>query len=205
MGTVYGYVRVSTDHQDSENQRFQLLKFANQKGLRIQKWVDETISSRKGIEHRRLGLLLSQLQPGDVLIVAEITRLGRSLFEIMEILNGLMKRGVTLFSLKEGYTLGDDINSKILAFAFGLAGEIERNLISLRTKEALERRRAEGLRLGRPLGALSSQTKLSGKETVIQELLAKDVPVATASRILGVHRTTLGNFIKTRNIFTPQK
>lgn len=202
---VVGYVRVSGDRQESENQRFQLLKFANDKGLQIERWVDETISTRKGLEHRQLSTLLSQLAKGDILLVAEITRLGRSLFEIMEILNILMKKSVTLYSLKEGYKLGDDINSKILAFAFGLAGEIERNLISLRTREALERKRSEGVTLGRPTGRLSSITILSGKEDMIRELLQKDVPVATAARILGVHRTTLASFILTRKIQVTKK
>lgn len=197
---VIGYVRVSTDLQDSENQRFQLLKFANLKGLKIDRWVDETISSRKGLAHRQLAALLRDVLPGDVLLVSEITRLGRSMFEIMEILNGLMKKGVTLNSLKEGYSLKDDLNSKILAFAFGLAGEIERNLISTRTREALERKRAEGVVLGRPIGSLNRNTKLTGQEGSIQELLQKQIPVATAARILGVHRTTLNSFIKTRNI-----
>lgn len=197
---VIGYVRVSTNLQDSENQRFQLLKFANSKGLKIDRWVDETISSRKGLEHRQLGTLLRELTHGSVLLVSEITRLGRSLFEVMEILNSLMKKGVTLYSLKEGYSLQDDINSKILAFAFGLAGEIERNLISARTREALERKRSEGLILGRPVGSLNKNTKLTGQEDSIQALLQKQIPVATAARILGVHRTTLNSFIKSRNI-----
>jgi DNA invertase Pin-like site-specific DNA recombinase len=197
---IVGYVRVSGDKQDSENQRFQLLKYANQKGLTIERWVDETISSRKGLEHRQLGQLLQDLKPADVLIVSEITRLGRSLFEIMEILNGLMKKSVTLHSLKEGYTLSDDINSKILAFAFGLAGEIEKSLISSRTIQALERLKAEGVVLGRPAGSLNKNTKLSGQEHSIQELIQKKIPVATAARILGVHRTTLDSFIKTRKL-----
>jgi DNA invertase Pin-like site-specific DNA recombinase len=197
---VIGYVRVSGDKQDSDNQRFQLLKYANKKGLKIAKWVDETISSRKGLEHRQLGQLLQELKPADVLIVSEITRLGRSLFEIMEILNGIMKKGVVLHSLKEGYTLSDDINSKILAFAFGLAAEIERNLISLRTREALERKRSEGMVLGRPIGSLNKNTKLTGQESSIRELMQKQIPVATAARLLGVHRTTLGSFIKTRKL-----
>jgi DNA invertase Pin-like site-specific DNA recombinase len=195
---VYGYLRVSGNQQESENQRFQLLKFANENRMRVDRWVDETVSTRKSLDQRRLSTLLAGLESGDVLLVSEITRLGRNLFEIMSILNDMMKKGVTVHSLKEGYRLGDDINSKILAFAFGLAGEIERNLISIRTKEALERRRAEGKVLGRPIGRLSRQTKLSGKESEIRSLLEKRVPIATAARILGVHRTTLDSFVKTR-------
>jgi DNA invertase Pin-like site-specific DNA recombinase len=196
-----GYVRVSTDLQDSDNQKFQLLKFANQKGLRIDRWVDETISTRKPLDQRQLGTLINELKAGDTLLISEITRLGRSLFEIMEILHSIMKKGVVLYSMKEGYSLQNDINSKILAFAFGLAGEIERNLISQRTKESLERLKKEkGIKLGRPFGSLNKVTKLTGQEDSIRELLQKDVPVATAARIIGVHRTTLNSFIKSRNI-----
>lgn len=196
--STYGYIRVSGERQDTDNQRYQLLKYANEHGLIIDHFIDETVSTRKSLEKRQLSHLLKKLKTGDSLTISEITRLGRSLFEIMGILNDLMKRGIKVYSLKEGYKLGDDINSKILAFAFGLAGEIERNLISLRTKEALERRRSEGKRLGRPPGSLSRNTVLSGQEDMISELLEKKVPIATIGRILGVHRTTVDNFVRTR-------
>lgn len=197
---VYGYIRVSGDRQDYENQRFELLKFANERGLRIEEWVSETVSTRKSLEQRKLSELLARLSAGDVLLLSELTRIGRSLFEVMGILNELMKRGVSVMTSKERYVMDGGINSKILAFAFGLAGEIERDLISMRTREALARKRAEGMRLGRPIGSRNKSTKLTGRESQIRELLSKQVSVSAIARILGVNRITLTNFIGSREL-----
>jgi DNA invertase Pin-like site-specific DNA recombinase len=193
---VIGYLRVSGDRQDSENQRYQLLKYANENNLRIDQWVDETISSRQSLERRQLSKVMSELKEGDTLLVSEISRLGRSMLEVMAILNNLMQKKVKVWSLKEKYRLGDDLNSKILAFAFSLAGEVERSMIAARTREALQRLRAEGKTLGRPKGSLSKKTILTGREEAIRQLLDKQVPIATAARILGVHRETLNRFVR---------
>ena len=139
---VYGYIRVSTDKQNTENQRFEILKFADSRKFKVNTWLEETISSKKKLEQRKLGQLLKSLKKNDTLVVSELSRLGRSLMEIMTILNSLMEKSVKVFAIKEGYELGNNINSKVLAFAFGLSAEIERQLISQRTKEALARKKS---------------------------------------------------------------
>lgn len=197
---IYAYIRVSTDKQTTENQRFEILKFADEKKLSINHWVEETISSTKKLQDRKLSSLIEKLNSKDSLIITELSRLGRSLMEVMSILHKLMEKGVKVFTTKERYELGNNISSKVLAFAFSLSAEIERNMISERTKDALARKRSEGKVLGRPKGTLSKKTKLSGKEDTIKELLSKRIAVSSIARILGVDRLTLANYIKTRNL-----
>lgn len=197
---IYAYIRVSTDKQSVENQRFEILKYADLKKIKIDSWIEETISGLKSVKDRNLGQLLNNLEKNDILIVSELSRLGRNLMEVMSILNACMEKDVKVFTIKEGYELGKNINSKILAFAFSLSAEIERNLISQRTKEALARKKAEGKRLGRPVGSQNKQVKLSGKEDVIKELLNKKISICGIGRILGVNRLTVDGFIRTRNL-----
>ena len=147
---IYGYIRVSTDKQTVENQRYEINQYCLRHVMVVDRWIEETISGSKDIEKRKLGILLDTMQKGDILICAELSRLGRNLLMIMGILNQCMKNDVQVWTIKDNYRLGSDINSKVLAFAFGLSAEIERNLISQRTKEALARKRAEGVILGRP-------------------------------------------------------
>jgi DNA invertase Pin-like site-specific DNA recombinase len=142
---IYGYIRVSTDKQTVENQRFEINNFCNRKQIAVQQWIEETISGTKEVEKRALGRLLKKLNKGDVLICSELSRLGRSLFMIMDVLSECMKKEIQLWTIKDNYRLGTDISSKVLAFAFGLSAEIERNLISQRTKEALARAKSEGI------------------------------------------------------------
>lgn len=197
---IYAYIRVSTDKQTVENQRFEILKYADAKKITIDKWVEETISSRRKLEDRLLGKTLDQLQSEDVLIVSELSRLGRNLMEVMSILHTCMDRDVQVHTIKEKYELGNNINSKVLAFAFSLSAEIERQLISQRTKEALARKKSEGMKLGRPKGSLSKNTKLSGKEEQIKILLEKQISFSGIGRILGVNRLTVKNFVESRNL-----
>src|SRR6266436_8277768 len=173
---IYGYIRVSTDKQTTENQRFEILKYADEKKLSIDTWIEETISATKKLSHRKLGALLAAMQPEDVLLVTELSRLGRSLLEVMSILHTLMEKEVKVFTTQERYELGNNISSKVLAFAFSLSAEIERSMISSRTKEALARKKSEGKRLGRPKGKFSSVTKLTGKDDLIREYLEKKIP-----------------------------
>ena len=141
---VYAYIRVSTDKQTVENQRFELQKFATEKGIVIDKWISEIVSGTKAANDRKLGPLLKKMKKGDILILSEISRLGRNLMQIMSILNLCMSKETMVLTAKERYELGNNINSQILAFAFGLSAQIERDLISQRTKEALARRKANG-------------------------------------------------------------
>jgi DNA invertase Pin-like site-specific DNA recombinase len=202
---IYGYIRVSTFKQDTENQKFEILKFADEKKLHIDQWVEETASGMKKAHDRQLGGLIDRLGKNDVLIMTEISRVGRSLMEIMSILHTLMEKDVKVFTTKERYELGKNISSKILAFAFSLSAEIERDLISRRTKEALARKKSEGMKLGRPKGSLSKQTKLTGKEESILALLAKKIPKASIARILDVNRITLVKYIKSRHLVVQEK
>ena len=200
---IYGYIRVSTDKQTTENQRFEILKYAQEKHLRVNKWIEETISATKHLSQRKLGTLLQTMHEDDILIVTELSRLGRSLLEVMSILHTLMEKEVKVFTTKERYELGNNISSKVLAFAFSLSAEIERSMISSRTKEALARKKSEGKRLGRPKGKLSSVTKLTGKDALIREYLDRKIPVSVISRLLGVNRLTVRHYIRTRKLQKP--
>src|SRR5690554_6832489 len=193
---IYGYIRVSSDKQTVENQRFEIDSFCKKQNIKVDKWIEETISGTQKLERRKLGKLLHKMKKDDVLICSELSRLGRNLLMIMGLLNECMNRNIKVWTIKDNYRLGSDINSKVLAFAFGLSAEIERNLISQRTKEALARKRAEGVVLGRPVGSKSSKTKLTGQEKKIKELLDKNVSYSAIGRILGVHRLTVTSFVK---------
>ena len=195
---IYGYIRVSTDKQTIENQRYEINQFCDRQEMVIEKWIEETISGAKNVEDRKLGKLLKRMKKGDILICSELSRLGRNLLMIMGILNECMNKDIQVWTIKDNYRLGSDINSKVLAFAFGLSAEIERNLISQRTKEALARKRAEGVVLGRPKGRKSVKTKLTGQEQKIKDLLDKKVSYSAIGRILGVHRLTVSAFVKSK-------
>jgi len=158
---IYAYIRVSTDKQSVENQRFEILKYVDEKKIHVDKWIEETISGSKKVNERKLGKLLKKMEKEDILIVTELSRIGRSLMEVMSILHQCMEQDIKVFTTKinERYELGNNISSQVLAFAFGLSAQIERDMISQRTKEALARKKSEGMILGRPKG--SSQRKLS--------------------------------------------
>lgn len=194
---TWGYIRVSTDTQTVENQRFEIERFCERESMTVDGWVEETVSGAKTPSKRKLGGLLRRLRGGDLLVCSEISRLGRSLFMIMDILNMCMGRGVRVWTIKDNYRLGDDIQSKVLAFAFGLSAEIERNLIRQRTKEALARKRAEGVALGRPAGSRSrpESLKLHGRGEAVDALLASGMSKAAAARKLRVDRGTLQRWL----------
>ncbi len=191
---IYGYIRVSTDHQNVDNQKHEILTFSTQNNLKIDKWVSEEISSKKSLNKRKLGILLKKLKKGDILIATELSRLGRNLLEVMGILQYCLEKECQIWTLKENYHLGGDIQSKVLAFAFGLAGEIERQLISDRTKNALKRLKDEGKQLGRPRGF--SYKKLEKKHEEIKNLLNKNVSKAEIARLMGCSWPTLHRYIK---------
>jgi DNA invertase Pin-like site-specific DNA recombinase len=194
---VYGYIRVSTDKQTVENQRFEISRFCKSEKVKIGQWIEEKISGTKEPEKRRLGTLLKVVDKGDLIICSELSRLGRSFFMIMSILSDCMKRGIKVWTIKDGYRLGDDIQSKVLAFAFGLSAEIERNLIAQRTKEALARCKAQGKVLGRRPGR-AVNIKLTGKEKEIRKMIREGKNKAEIGRRFGVHRETVRIFVRER-------
>ena len=193
---VVAYLRVSTEKQFLENQREEIIRFAEKNGLSIDRWYMETVSGKVSSKERKLAGLLDRMKPGDSLIITEISRLSRTLLEIMTILNSCIKRGVVLYSTKEGYVFQNDINSKVLGFAFGLMAEIERNLISMRTKEALERRRKEGKHLGRKKGDTPKMKILYANKRKLVREHQRGESCAELARQMGVSRTTMFRFLR---------
>lgn len=192
---IYGYIRVSSDKQTVENQRFEINNFCSREAMRIDGWIEETISGTKSYSKRELGKLLNRVRKDDLIICAELSRLGRNLFMIIEILNICMTKECRVWTIKDNYRLGEDIQSKVLAFAFGLSAEIERNLISQRTKEALARKKAEGMVLGRPKGSKNKKKKLDGKIEMITRMLERGATKALIAKRLKVSRNTLYLFL----------
>ena len=199
---IYGYIRVSTDRQTVENQRFEINRFMKRTGKKVDKWIEETISGTVKPENRDLGKLLKDAKKNDVIICSELSRLGRSMFMIMSILNILMEHGIKVYTVKENYRLGDDLPSKVLAFAFSISAEIERALISQRTTEALKRKKSEGVVLGHPKGMKNSRHKLDGKEFAVRKMLAEGYTKTLISQQLGVSVSTLYLFLKEKGIKT---
>ena len=197
---IYGYIRTSTDKQNNENQRFEIEQFANNNNLKINQWIEETISSRKSLDERKLGKLLKKIKQDDIIIATELSRLGRNLLQVMSILHHCMNIGYQVWTLKDNYRLGADIQSKVLAFAFGLSAEIERTMISQRTKRCLERLRAEGKHIGRKKGSKNKSTKLSGKLDLIKTLLSQNISKTQIAKMLKVDYTTLYKFLKTKMV-----
>jgi DNA invertase Pin-like site-specific DNA recombinase len=195
MATI-AYIRKSTDKQSFEHQEFEIKEYARKNNLKIDRWVEESISSRKELKKRKLGELLEELQEGDCLICSEISRLSRSVGETFLILQTLISKNCQVITIKENYHLGNDLQSQVLAFAFGLSSQIERDLISQRTKCSLDAKKAAGIKLGRPFGAESKKLKLSKNTKRIRDLLDKKVPKAQIARIMGVQKITLRRFIK---------
>lgn len=194
---IYGYIRVSTDKQDCENQKLGIENKAKLLGLSISRYIEDAgISGIKEPEDRALGGCLKHLKVGDIIICSELSRLGRKMFMIMRILEYCMKVGAKVYTVKDGYELGDNIQSKVLAFAFGLSAEIERDLISLRTKEALARLKSQGKLLGRKVGSKNKTYKLNGKIDIIQKLLAKKTPKIIVAKKLNVSVPTLNKYLK---------
>ena len=193
----YGYIRVSSDKQTVENQRFEIINFCAGQGWSIDGWIEETVSGTCAYSKRRLGKLLKKVKDGDIIVCSELSRLGRSLYMIMEILSLCMRRGCRVWTIKDGYRLGDDIQSKVLAFAFGLSAEIERNLISQRTREALARVKAEGRHLGRAVGSRNSwqSNPLYRHDRYIRRALAQGLSQREICRRLHCCRTTFRRYL----------
>ena len=194
---VYGYIRVSTDRQTVENQRYEIKNFCKKNDMKIDGWIsDEGISGTKDPEKRELGKLLEKAKAGDYILCSELSRLGRSLMMIMAILNECTKKKVNIWTIKDNYRLDNDISSAVIAFAYGLSAQIERQLISQRTKEALARKKAEGIFIGRPKGSLSKKVKLTGKEKDILKYIKQGMSQREISEKLGVSKGTVNRFIR---------
>lgn len=198
---IYGYIRVSTDKQTVENQRFEINRFLQKTQFHVDSWIEETISGTVSPNDRNLGKLIEKTKKGDIIICSELSRLGRNMFMIMSILNILMERGVLIYTVKEHYKLGQDLTSKVLAFAFSISAEIEKTLISQRTKEALNRKKAQGVKLGRPKGKRNKTHKLAGCETKIRRMRLEGYPKTLISKQLNVAPSTLYLYMKKHKIY----
>jgi DNA invertase Pin-like site-specific DNA recombinase len=199
--TTVAYIRVSTGRQDTNNQRLAILDYAQQKGIAVDEFIEVQASSRKDEGKRRLGEITEARSAGDLIIVSELSRLGRSLGQVIQIVDALVKKRIRLIAIKEGISLNghQDIQTKVMIALFGLFAEVERDLISERTKEGLTAARAKGKLLGRPKGSLGT-SKLDGREEEIRILLRKEVSKASIAKIFGVSRTALYSFIESRGL-----
>lgn len=196
---IVAYLRVSTGHQVLENQKNEIERFAEEKGITIDRWVTEVVSGKKKGKDRRLGRLIRTMKPGDQIIVTEVSRLSRTLLDIMTIMGDLLKRGISLYSVKDGLDLDDSINTKVLIFAFGLVAEIERNLISMRTREALQLRKQLGIKLGRPYGASPKTAILEERQSEIAKMMKQGVSKAAICRKYDISYSTLKRFFERNN------
>lgn len=192
---IYAYIRVSTTSQTVQNQKIAIRQYAKFHRLHNIIWIAETISGTKMPEKRKLGDLLQNVSKGDIIIVTELSRLGRSLMMILDVLQSLLEKGVCVIAIKEGYELGDNIQSKVLAFAFGLSAEIERTLLSERTKQGLERARQQGKHIGRKPGQKPKKYKLTGKAAYIRRERISGRSKLSLAKEFGVTWITLNKFM----------
>lgn len=189
---IYGYLRVSSDEQDINSQKQGVESFAADRGWKIESYItDEGVSGGKDPDKRNLGPLLKQLNEKDIIICSEISRLGRDLYMVMDILHFCMEHGCVIYTVKDKFVLGDDIQSKVLAFAFGLSAEIERQMIRQRTKEGLRLRMKMGVLVGRPPGRGSDSYKLDAHKDDIILQYNWGVPLRRLARNFDVARSTL--------------
>ena len=193
---IYAYIRVSTELQSYESQKYEIENWCNKKLWVVDKWVEETVSGTKKVEKRVLGRLLRRMSQGDTIVCTELSRLGRNMMMVMSILNTCSQKGVHIYSIKDNFELSNSLNSKIIAFAFSLAAEIERNLISQRTREALAAKKAAGVKLGRPTGRSKDWYRFQEKYPYIIKKRADGVSLSVLAKQLRIHRNTLSRYLK---------
>ncbi len=203
MSKAYGYIRVSTEKQNYENQKFGILEYANKNNINDIEFIEETISSRKKFEEREIyDLVTTKLQENDIIITGEFSRLGRSVLEILNLFKLLTEKKINTHIIKNNIILNGNenkITTQVYIFAFGLAAEIERDLISSRTKEALARKKDEGMILGRRKGQ-QVKSKLDPKKEEIIKLLEKGINITNLAKIFDCGRSTMEHYIKTRKL-----
>ncbi|MFZ0256236.1 MAG: recombinase family protein [Gammaproteobacteria bacterium] len=201
MGKIVAYLRASTDKQDLSHQKLEILEFARRQGLRVDEYVELTISSRKTRKQRRIDELAQMLDETDTLIVTELSRLGRSTAEVIALVNALVERNIRVITIKQNLDIsGQDMNSKIIITLFSLFAELERDLISLRTREALAAKKAQGRPLGKPKGTLQ-KSKFDQDVARIKELLGYGLSVRKIAKVLGYSsHIALNTYINKRRL-----
>lgn len=175
--SIYAYIRVSTAAQSYDSQEYEIKKYCEKRHIAVDKWVTESISGTAAVEKRTLGRLIRKMSSGDMLICTELSRLGRNMLMVMSVLNQCSSKGICIYTIKDNFELCDSINSKIIAFAFALAAEIERNLISQRTREALAQKKMAGVKLGRPTGSSNKKKAVVSMQGEIQSLMQEGIPL----------------------------
>ena len=193
---IYAYIRVSTELQNYESQRYEIQRWCDSRGMAVSQWIEETVSGAVTWEKRRIGKIIRKMKGGDIIVCAELSRLGRNMMMVMSILNTCSQKGISLYSIKDGFELSDSLNSKIIAFAFSLAAEIERNLISQRTREALAAKKASGVRLGRPKGTSAKKERYLAQAEKVQLILRNGKTIKEVAKELKVHPNTLSKYLK---------
>lgn len=192
---TYAYIRVSTEVQCHASQKHEIKCWCERNGIEVDKWISESVSGTIEVEKRQLGKIIRSMKSGDLLICTELSRLGRNMLMIMEILNRCSQKGVAIRTIKDNFTLSDSINSKIIAFAFALAAEIERNLISQRTKEALAVKKLQGVRLGRPSGSSKKKRSFIEDYDNAAFLIRQGNSLTQVAKMYGIHRNTLRKYL----------
>lgn len=195
---VFAYIRVSTELQSYEGQQYEIEQWCHRRNWEVHRWVQEKASGTKEVKKRTLNSLLNRMKRNDVLVCTELSRLGRNMMMVMSILNTCSQKGIRIYSIKDNFELSDSLNAKIIAFAFSLAAEIERNLISQRTREALAAKRAAGVKLGRPFGKSRERKRFEQKEAYIRAQLAQGVSIGRLADELHMHRNTLSRYLNER-------
>ena len=201
MGKIVAYLRASTDKQDLDHQKLELLEFCRRKSMSVDEFVEITISSRQPTKQRRIDDLVDKLVETDTLIVTELSRLGRSTTEVISLVNALVKRNIRVIVIKQNLDIStEDMNSKVTLTLFSLFAELERDLISLRTKEALASKKRQGQILGKPKGTIQ-KSKFDQNINKIKELLGYGLSVRKIANVLGyTNHIALNTYIKKRNI-----
>jgi len=193
---IYAYIRVSTAEQSCSSQEFEIRNWACKAGITVDRWEKESVSGTVSPGKRRLGKLIKRMKPDDLLVCTEISRLGRNMLMIMSILNDCAAKSIRIHTIKDNFDLDNNLNSKIIAFAFALAAEIERNLISQRTKEALNDLKASGVKLGRPLGSCKKKKEVMEDLPEICARLAAGESLPSIAKRYGIHRNTLVRYLQ---------
>lgn len=202
--TVWAYLRVSTDKQDVDNQRHGILEYANDKTLGSLEFREDTVSGKKKWKERAVGKMLDEAEKGDTVVFAEVSRMARSTLQVLEILEYCTEKGISVHIAKQRMIFDGSMQAKITATVLGMAAEIEREFISMRTKEALKVRKEKGLPVGRPEGAKNKRNRLDDKKPQIQDLMNKGLSVLAIAKVIECPATTLYDYVK-RNKIKAQK
>lgn len=197
--TNFAYLRVSTDHQDAKNQKLGVLDYCNNRGISVLTFVEDTASGKSPWRDRAIGNILEKAQKGDVIVASEISRLGRSTLQVLEIMEMAAQKGVAVHIAKNNMVLDGSMQSTITATILGLAAQIEREFISARTKEALAKRKNDGFKLGRPKGQ-ADFLKLDSFRDDITNYLKKGINKRAIAKLIECSPSTLYKWLKRRHI-----